>query len=104
MGVDRVVPLAVLAPFELVGRGNLVPGRELELLLLEEQIEYLLRLGDVEVIADRRLGAFDPGARQRLRCLGPLDNRHIGLIGRFFLGGLEVGNRLPRLFCIHIRT
>ena len=41
MGVDRVMPLAVLAPFELVGRGNLMPGRELELLFFEEQVKEL---------------------------------------------------------------
>ena len=103
MGVDRIVPLAVLAPFELVGRGNLVPGRELALLLLEEQVEDLLHLGDVEVVADHCLGAFDLGARQRLRRLGPLDDRHLGLIGRFLLGSLEVGDQLPRLLCIQIR-
>ena len=29
MGVDHIVALAVLAPIELIGRGDFVPGREL---------------------------------------------------------------------------
>ena len=81
MGVDRVVPLAVLAPLELVGLRYLVSGRQLELLFFEEQVEDLLCLGHVEVVFDGRLRSLEPRSRQRLGCLCPLNHRHIGLIG-----------------------
>ena len=78
-------------------------GRQLQLFLLKEQIEDLLRPGHVEVIPDGRLGSLEPGARQRLRCLDPLDDSHLGLFSRFLLGSLEVGDWPPRLFCIQVR-
>ena len=36
VGVDCVVPLVVLAPLELIGLRDLMSGRKLQLLLLEE--------------------------------------------------------------------
>jgi len=78
-------------------------SRKLQLFLLEEQVEDLLRLGYIEVIADGRLGSLEPGARQRLKRLGPLNDSHLVLIGRFLIGGLEVVDRPLRLLCIQIR-
>jgi hypothetical protein len=81
VGVDGVVPFAVLASLELVGRRDLMSGRKLQLFLLEEQVEDLPHLGHIEVILNGRLGSLESGARQRLRHLGPLDDGHLGLIG-----------------------
>ena len=79
-------------------------GRQLQLFFLEEQVEYLLRLGDVEVISDLGFWLLEPGAGQGLGGPGPLDNRHLGLIGRFFLCSVEVRYRSARSFCIKIRV
>ena len=73
---ERVVPLAVQPSLQLLCRWQLVIFWELQLLFLEQQIEYLLCLGHVKVKAFHKPLLFDPLARDGVCPPGPLCHSH----------------------------
>ena len=79
---ERVVPLAVQPPLQLLRRWQLVILWELQLFLFEQQVEYLLCFGHVEVKALHKPLLFDPFARDRVCPPSPLCHGHFLFLAR----------------------
>ena len=100
VAIKAVVPLAVLAASHFLRSRHLVPRQWYQMLLLKQQIENLLCLGDVEIEARGRLRYPDPRATYCLFSPCPLNQAGVSFKVLILLIGINIADVLLRFLAI----